>query len=200
MNFNPNHYLLVWWFNQLLGIIELLDSSMFFYLVFKTLMREFINMGASLVAQMVKHLPAMRQTWVQSLGREDPLEKEMATYSSTLAWKIPWMEEPGKLQPMGSQRVGYDWATSLSQSSRPSLLSLKDIYISMYTQLDKLTLRFLQLLKFSGFTSLHALGHFHLRRCSESETQIAHFLTTIHLSSCSTSEFFPTPPPVLRTS
>ena len=57
---------------------------------------------------MVKHLPAMRDTWVQSIGREDPLEKEMATYSSTLAWKIPWMEEPGKLQPMGSQRVGYD--------------------------------------------------------------------------------------------
>ena len=51
----------------------------------------------SLVAQMVKHLPAMQETWVQSLGQEDPLEKEMATHSSTLAWKIPWMEEPGRL-------------------------------------------------------------------------------------------------------
>ena len=57
---------------------------------------------------MVKCLPAMQETWVQSLGREDPLEKEMATHSSTLAWKIPWMEEPGRLQYMGSQRVGYD--------------------------------------------------------------------------------------------
>ena len=57
---------------------------------------------------MVKRLPAMQETWVQSLGREDPLEKEMATHSSTLAWKIPWMEEPGRLQSMGSQRVGYD--------------------------------------------------------------------------------------------
>ena len=60
---------------------------------------------AFLVAQMVKHLPAIRETWVQSLGWEDPLEKEMATHSSTLAWKIPWTEEPGRLQSMGSQRV-----------------------------------------------------------------------------------------------
>ena len=50
---------------------------------------------------MVKHLPTMRETWVQSLGREDPLEKEMAPYSSTLAWRIPWMEEPGGLQSTG---------------------------------------------------------------------------------------------------
>ena len=64
--------------------------------------------GTSLVAQMVKHLPTMRETRVQSLGREDPLEKEMATHSSTLAWKIPWIEEPGRLQSMGSQRVGHD--------------------------------------------------------------------------------------------
>ena len=63
---------------------------------------------ASLVAQMVKHLPAMRETRVQPLGWEDPLEKEMATHSSTLAWEIPWMEDPGRLQSMGSQRVGHD--------------------------------------------------------------------------------------------
>ena len=58
----------------------------------------------------------MRETWVQSLGQEDLLEKEMATHSSILAWKIPWMEEPGGLQSMGSQRVGHDWLTSLSFS------------------------------------------------------------------------------------
>ena len=57
---------------------------------------------------MVKSLPAKHETLVQSLGREDPLEKEMATHSSILAWKIPWTEEPGGLQSMGSQRVGYD--------------------------------------------------------------------------------------------
>ena len=62
---------------------------------------------SSLVAQMVKHLPTMPVTWVQSLGGEDPLEKEMATHSSTLAWKIPWTEEPGRLQSMGLQRVGH---------------------------------------------------------------------------------------------
>ena len=71
---------------------------------------------ASLVAPTVKRLPAMRETRVWFLGREDPLEKETATHSSTLAWKMPWTEEPGRLQSMGSQRVGHDWATSLTHS------------------------------------------------------------------------------------
>ena len=57
---------------------------------------------------MVKHLPTTRETRVQSLGQEDPLEKEIAAHSSTLARKIPWMEEPSRLQSMGSQRVGHD--------------------------------------------------------------------------------------------
>ena len=63
---------------------------------------------ASLVGQRLKRLPARRETWVQSLGRGDPLEKEMATHSSILAWRIPWTEEPGRLQSTGSQRVGHD--------------------------------------------------------------------------------------------
>ena len=62
----------------------------------------------------LKQLPEMRETWVRSLSREDPLEKEMAAHSSILAWRIPWMEEPSRLQSMGSQRVRHDWATSLS--------------------------------------------------------------------------------------
>ena len=70
------------------------------------------------MAQRVKHLPAMRETRVRSLGREDPLEKEMATHSSILAWRIPWTEEPGGLQSMESQRVGHNEATSLSLSQR----------------------------------------------------------------------------------
>ena len=61
-----------------------------------------------MVAQTVKNLPAMQETWVQSLSQEDLLEKEMAIHSSILAWKIPWPEEPGRLQSMGSQRVGHD--------------------------------------------------------------------------------------------
>ena len=69
---------------------------------------------SSLVAQMIKLLPAMWETWVWSLGWEDPLEKEMATHSSILAWRIPWTEKPGGLQSMGSQRVVHDWATSFS--------------------------------------------------------------------------------------
>ena len=65
-------------------------------------------LGTSLVAQTVKRLPTVWETRVQSLGREDLLEKEVATHSSTLAWKIPWMEEPGRLQSVGSQRVRHD--------------------------------------------------------------------------------------------
>ena len=63
---------------------------------------------ASLVAQRLKRLPGMQETQVRSLGWEDTLEKEMATHSSTLAWRIPWMEEPGGLKSMGSQRVGHN--------------------------------------------------------------------------------------------
>ena len=66
---------------------------------------------ASLVVQMVKNLHAMWETWIQSLDWEDPLEKGKATHSSILAWRIPWTEEPGRLQPMGSQRIGHNWAT-----------------------------------------------------------------------------------------
>ena len=60
------------------------------------------------MAQMVKNLPATWETQVQSLGQGDPLEKEMATHSNILAWRIPWTEEPGRLQSMGSKRVGHD--------------------------------------------------------------------------------------------
>ena len=64
--------------------------------------------GSSLVTQMVKNLPAMQENWAQSLGQEDPLEKGMATHSSILAWRIPWTDEPGRLQSMGLQRVRHD--------------------------------------------------------------------------------------------
>ena len=67
-----------------------------------------LSWQASLVAQTVKRLPTMWETQVRSLGWEDPLEKKMAPHTSTLAWKIPWTEEPGRLQSMGSQRVGHD--------------------------------------------------------------------------------------------
>ena len=63
---------------------------------------------ASLVAQRVERLPTMRETWVRSLGWEEPLEKAVATHSSTLAWKTPWIDKPGRLQSMGLQRVGHD--------------------------------------------------------------------------------------------
>ena len=79
---------------------------------------------ASLVIQSVKNLPAMWETWVRSLSWEDPLEEDMATDSSILAWRIPWTEEPGMLQSMGSQRVSHDWATKHTH-----------IYIYTYTHI-----------------------------------------------------------------
>ena len=66
------------------------------------------KLGDFPVAQMVKNLPVIQETQIQSLGQEDPLEKGMATHSSILAWSIPWTEEPGSLQSMGSERVGHD--------------------------------------------------------------------------------------------
>ena len=69
-----------------------------------------------MLAQRLKRLPPMRETWVRSLGWEDPLEEEMVTHSSILAWRIPWTEKPSRLQSTGSQRVGHDRATSLSLS------------------------------------------------------------------------------------
>ena len=71
-----------------------------------------IASGASLVAQIVKNLPAGQETWVQSLSQEDPLEKRMATHSSILAWRIPWTEEHGGVQSMELQRVRQDWVTN----------------------------------------------------------------------------------------
>ena len=70
-----------------------------------------------MVAQMVKNLPPVQETRVQPLGREDPLEKGMATHSSILAWRVSWTEKPGVLQSMGSQKVGHDWATNTTTTT-----------------------------------------------------------------------------------
>ena len=84
---------------------------MIIHLILHMISLHFLTSWASLVAQRVKRLPAMRETRLRSLGREDPLEKEMAPHSSILAWRIPWTEEPGGLQSTESQRVGHDWVT-----------------------------------------------------------------------------------------
>ena len=84
----------------------------------------------------------MWETWVQSLGREDPLEKETATHSSTLAWKIPWMEEPSRLQSMGLQRVGHNWVISLS------------VFFHVFAWLDHLFFLVLNNILFSECTNL----------------------------------------------
>ena len=85
-----------------------------------------IMVWATLVAQMLKNQPAMWETWVQTLGEEDPLEKGMATHSSILAWSIPWTEELGRLQSMELQRIGHKWVTNttLSIMVYPRILSI----------------------------------------------------------------------------
>ena len=117
---------------------------------------------ASLVAQMVKCLPTMRETQVRYPGWEDPLEKEMATHSSTLVWKIPWMEETGRLQSMGSERVRHNWETSLSFFF--TLVRLPDT--SYKTQDHQLNLNFRQTIN-NFVYRIHIL-----RCCSLSKTQI----------------------------
>ena len=99
---------------------------------------------ASLVAQRLKHPSAMWETQVQSLGWEDPLEKEMASHSCILAWRIPWMEEPGRLQSTGSQRVRHDWVTSLHlllgrkvMTNLDSILKSRDISLPTKVHLIK---------------------------------------------------------------
>ena len=97
-------YMCVWLKRNRSSLTFVLDISKSSEIIYKRC----ILFWASLVAQTVKHLPTVQETRVRSLGWEDPLEKEMATHSSTLAWKIPWMEEPGGLQSVGSQRVRHD--------------------------------------------------------------------------------------------
>ena len=80
---------------------------------------------ASVIAQAVKNLSAVQETWVRSLSREDPLEKEMTTHSSVLAWRIPWMEEPGGLPSMGSHRVGYDWSDLAAAAAAATRLKIR---------------------------------------------------------------------------
>ena len=81
----------------------------------------FLVYRASLVAQMVRNLPPMQETWVWSLGQEDPLEKEVATHSTILPWEISWTEKPGVLQSMGLQTVGHDWTTTCGVQDLSSL-------------------------------------------------------------------------------
>ena len=111
---------------------------------------------ASLVAQMVKNLPAMCETWVRSLDWEDPLEKGMATHSSILAWKIPWTEEPGRLQSMGLQRVRHNWVTFTLRSYKLGIL--EDFCLIIYCVIAVLcTVHRLILLTFffSQLSSIH---------------------------------------------
>ena len=110
--------------------------------------------GASLVAHMVKNPPVMRETWIWSLGWEDSLEKEMATHSSILAWRIQWTEEPGGLQSMGSQRVGHDSGQhSMRYVDRNQTRVLLKSVVFLRDGTKK-TLNLLQLKNHSSFQSL----------------------------------------------
>ena len=108
---------------------NLIPPALFFFL---KITLATCSLWASLRAQLVRNPPAMQETWVWSLGQEDPLEKEMATHSSTLAWKSPWTEKPGKLQSMGLQRVRHDWKISLHMDTL-SLTKEAKIYNGLKT-------------------------------------------------------------------
>ena len=120
-----------------------------------------IYLMTSLVAQIIKHLPTMKETRVQPLGREDLLEKEIATHSSILAWKIPWTEEPGRLQSMGSQRVIHNWVTSLIFNDRGTVynvLRMNSFYSkSIYDKIQK----FLKKRKILKYLEKHASKKIH---------------------------------------
>ena len=107
-----------WFLNIELRIFVIIfmycSIGFFFFLVMSFLGFWGFFLRASLLAQSIKNLPAVQETWVRSLGWEGPLETEMTTHSSILAWKISWTQEPGGLQSMGSQRVGHDWATNIN--------------------------------------------------------------------------------------
>ena len=116
------------------------DKECLLFITDPNLGRTLTEIWVSLVAQMIKNLPVMQETWVRSLGQEVPLEKEMVTHSSILAWRIPWTEELGKLQSMGLQRVRHDWATNtlwlnlifLSTFCIRGYIILYNIYIYLY--------------------------------------------------------------------
>ena len=105
--FSITYSFLFYLFLFLFSILFLFIFYLFLFLFYFYLFYFYFLFWASLVAQRLKRLPGIQETWVRSLGRENPLEKEMATHSSTLAWRIPWREETGRLQSMGSQILFY---------------------------------------------------------------------------------------------
>ena len=121
---------------------------------------------------MVKHLPAMRETRVRFLGREDPLQKEMVIHSSTLAWEIPWMEEPDRLQSMGLQRVRHDWVTSLTDNN------FEEQFICDLGNWDFLTLT--QIWQFGEFYSFFYRKSFYVHK----KTSMPGWTTDFNFVSC----------------
>ena len=107
-------------FVSLFYLFKFISFSLFTYFFFVMAFLFSICL-TSWVAQMVKNLLAMQETWVQSLGQEDPLEEGMATHSSILAWRSPWTEEPGGLQSKGSHRVRHDWVTNTTTQQQYTL-------------------------------------------------------------------------------
>ena len=143
-----------------LGCVYLFEVVYIFFLWIYTQGWNFWVLWTFLVSQMVKHLPTVWETWIWSPGQEDPLEKAMATHSSTLAWKVPWMEEQGRLQSMGSQRVGHDWVTSLSFSYGSYMFSFWEASILFSTVVAPIYIPINNIQGFLFSTSLPTFGVF----------------------------------------
>ena len=114
----------------------------------------YLGKAASLVAHMVKNLPAMQETWVWSLGQEDPLEKGMATHCSILAWSILWTEKPGGLQPMGPQKIRLNWATVTVIVQRSRIKGGHIIYIDLVPSGNHYSVLCIYMLVFTCFVHL----------------------------------------------
>ena len=171
---------------------------------------EFSPRGIHLVSQMIKSLPAMRETHIQSLGWEDPLEKEIAIHSSILAWKIPWMEEPGRPQSTGPKRVGHAWVTSTHKHIQGlsvfsgSVNPLNELMVLCYSfQLavlyaDKSTQELLKELAGQGSVSVYPCT----RLCASTAVRVVskrlHFLSYPNMHELCNHHAHPPPPPPTR--
>ena len=144
---------------------------------------------------MIKNLPAMHETRVQSVGREDPLEKGMATHSSILAWKIPWTEEPGGLQPVGSQRIGHDWVIN-TKPSKQKLHEFRTTSVSsdqastentVHNQYLRYTDYFYSRTHFTLWLIMVLVGIFLVRECRHHQMYASWFCSLMypkHFSKC----------------
>ena len=200
----------VWWLNiycEMITTVKLIKThpslhTVTFVCVVRTLRVladfKYTIWYSSLVAQMVKNLPAMQETQVWSLGPEDSLEKGMATHSSILAWRILWTEEPGGLQSMWSQRVGHDWATNTQHNT--NIITVQSTRLGII--LKSHTLDHNQILwgiRHGLLLLLNSIDNYNMQPSLRTPVLNAVCLTLLFLSGIVFGDVFPTLLPAMET-